>query len=303
MTSPIEATLDVEEIDVDLYRSKSLWKPPGARGVFGGQVLGLALVAASRTVSKDFLVHSLHTYFLLPGNNEIPILYRVQNYRDGSTFATRAVHATQNGKVIFLMSVSFQKPEEGLEFQFKMPSAPPPEKLANEEDRLKAWSKMDFPKKLQDFMKLRLSQPFPIEIKHCTSAKKLISGDYLEPYQMIWIKANGKLDDDLKFHQCVAAYASDHVFLTTALLPHGLHSFNPQLKQMATLSHSMYFHAPFRADEYMLFEMECPRMAGGRGLVTGRLFSRDGTLVCSCVQEGVIRVKNLDAFKQAQSKL
>ena len=278
-----------------MYRSRQLWVPPGSRGVFGGQVLGQALVAATKTAPDSFVVHSLHSYFLLPGDVSRPIIYRVGRPRDGSSFVTRSVEARQKGKVMFKMMVSFQRPEVfDLEHQYPMPSAPPPETLESEEDKLKQWVQMpNMPQKYHDLVATRLAQPIPIEIKHTQPMKVLSSKKHSQPRQLVWMRAKGDLGD-LKqtFHQCVAAYISDHVFLTTALLAHGMNSFHPKLKYMATLDHSMWFHAPFRADEPMLFEMESPRTGGNRGLVFGRLYTQDGRLAVSCTQEGLIRTKD-----------
>eukprot|EP00158_Paraphelidium_tribonemae_P003566 Partr_v1_DN26230_c1_g4_i3_m48220 putative Acyl-CoA thioesterase len=289
----IEKALDIEEIEVDLYVCrKDLWKPPGGRGVFGGQVIGQALVAATKSVPSEFVVHSLHCYFLRPGDSSQPIVYRVTRNRDGKAFATRSVHATQSSKVIFMMVCSFQVAESGLDHQIPMPDAPTPESLKSEEQKLNEWAERpDVPEKARNWMKRRLAEPFPIDIIRTLPWRKVIQGKPLEPRQKIWIRAKGTLGDNAAFHQCVAAYLSDHVFLTTSLLPHGLSAVSRELTHMATIDHSMWFHAPFRADDWMLFEMESPRTSGGRGLVFGKLYSRDGRLVVSCSQEGLIRTR------------
>ena len=194
---------------------------------------------------------------------------------------------------MFTMICSFQKREETtLEHQYPMPDAPEPETCPSEEESLMVWSKSPaVPTRLQPWIQLRLSQPIPIEIRH--TCPEVAAGLPRTPStsQSIWIRAKGPLPPSSTLHQCVAAYASDHVFLSTALLAHGLHTFHPRVAQIATLCHSMWFHAPFKADEWMLFVMESPRTGGNRGLVFGRLYTRDGRLVVSCSQEGVIRLK------------
>ncbi|KAJ3322329.1 Acyl-CoA thioesterase 8 [Blyttiomyces sp. JEL0837] len=315
--------LELETIDTDLFRSPSdrLWKPTGARGVFGGQIIGLALSAAVKTVPHDFVVHSFHCYFLLAGQSSLPILFTVERIRDGRSFVTRRVTAKQNGKSIFMCSCSFQIPEQSaLDHQHPMPKVPQPEELARQvnffefisakkavvvkhivllsshsnEELLK--SVIDNPKtpaKLSKYFELRLQEPFPVEFKPCTPPMRLrqiIQPEKTEPKQMVWMRAKGRLPDDLKFHQCVAAYTSDHYLLNTSLLIHGVNSFSdPQVTMIASLDHAIWFHAPFRADDWLLYEMESTRTAGGRGLCLGRVYTRDGTLVMSAAQEGVIR--------------
>ncbi|KAI3631338.1 hypothetical protein MIR68_010828 [Amoeboaphelidium protococcarum] len=297
--------LELEDIDVNLYRSKNkLWVPIGSHGVFGGQVLGQALVAANRSVPDPFVVHSLHSHFLLPGDPKVPIVFHVAESRDGKSFITRSVEAKQNGRAILIMTASFQRPEAfELEHQKPPPQAPPPQDVKSEEDRLKIWlNTPQIPSKYHDLISMRLTQPIPIEIKH-VSPKLSVKAEKTEPQQMIWIRAKGDLGDSKQtFHQAVVAYASDHILLTTALLPHGLNSLHPKLKYMATLNHSMWFHAPFRADEYLLYEMESPRTGQNRGLVFGRIYTQDGRLVVTCAQEGLIRTRSATSDKQ-QSKL
>ena len=293
----IADALEIESIEVDTFVApkNKLWKPPAGRGVFGGQVIGQALAAATETVPKQFLVHSFHSYFLRPGDSSQPIVYKVKRERNGTSFITRSVNAVQNGVIIYMMICSFQLQETGfmLEHQVPMPQGvPDPSTLKNEEQSLREWSENELvPSKLRDAMKIRLAEPFPIEIVRTIPLKLLLSDEKLEPRQRIWIRAQGDLGDNQAFHQCVAAYASDHLFLATSLLPHGYAAAQRKLTHMASIDHSMWFHAPFRADEWLLFDVESPRTANHRGLVFGKLYTRDGRLVMSCSQEGLIRTR------------
>lgn len=277
----------------DRFSSRQLWRPPGSRGVFGGDVIGQALVAATKTVPESFVVNSFHSYFMLAGDVNRTIEYLVDRTRDGRSFVTRTVDASQNGKTIFKMIASFQIPEKfELEHQLPMPDdVPLPESLDSEEDKLIEWSQTpNLPRRFKQMVEMRLNHPIPVIIKHTNLKNVMMSKSFERPHQMIWIKAKGDLSSSpLMFHQCAAAYASDHVFLTTALLAHGMNFLHPNLKYSSTIDHSMWFHAPFRVDEFLLFEMESPRMRGNRGLVIGRFFTRDGRLVMSCSQEGLIR--------------
>ncbi|KAI8919369.1 acyl-CoA thioesterase II [Powellomyces hirtus] len=300
LTTLIEQALELEEIDLNFFRSKTLWLPAGARGVFGGQVVGLALSAATRTVDPKYRVHSLHCYFLLPGDNTIPIIYRVNRSRDGKSYVTRHVTAEQRGKSIFTLTCSFQSGESSaLEHQYPMPDVLPPEQLKSTEEKLQHM--MDHPRvgvipKLREQFKMRLEEPIPIDIRDCHGlqrARDLVRPPRKEPKQYLWMRAKGTLPDDPAFHNCVAAYCSDHYLLTTAALAHGLTSFsNPRLSMLASLDHAVWFHAPFRADEWLLYEMESSRTINGRGLCFGRIYTRDGRLVVSTAQEGVIRAES-----------
>ncbi|KAI8826822.1 acyl-coenzyme A thioesterase 8-like protein [Fimicolochytrium jonesii] len=295
----IEQGLELEEIDLNLFRSKRLWLPTGARGVFGGQVVGLALAAASRTVDKRFRVHSLHCYFILPGDNTVPIIYRVDRTRDGKTYATRSIKAEQRGKSIFVLTCSFQAGESSpLEHQYPMPDVRPPEELPSNEEKLQHW--LHHPRigsipKYKENLEMRLQEPIPIDIRDCHGlprARELLHPRKQEPKQYIWMRAKGTLPDDPAIHNCVAAYCSDHYLLTTSLLTHGISNLsNPRLTMLASLDHAVWFHAPFRADEWLLYEMESSRTVANRGLCFGRIYTRDGRLVVSTAQEGVIRTE------------
>jgi acyl-CoA thioesterase-2 len=277
------STLDLERLEHNLFRGRS--PQNGWQRVFGGQVVGQALVAADRTVdAQDRLPHSLHAYFLLPGDPKIPIIYEVDRIRDGGSFTTRRVVAIQHGHAIFSMSVSFHKSEPGLEHQIAMPDVPPPEDLPSEaqlKDRLLPL--------LPDVMRAYWERDRPIELRPVETGRYL-SGEKGEPRQNIWIKANGSLPDDFRLHQCILAYASDFSLLDTALIAHGRVIFDPKM-MLASLDHAVWFHRPFRADEWLLYAQDSPSGQSARGFCRGSIFSRDGKLVASVAQEGLIRVR------------
>ncbi len=273
--------LDIEPIEVNIFRGVS--PKDDRQRVFGGQVAGQALVAAARTVGEERLVHSLHAYFLRPGDPSIPILYEVDRIRDGRSFTTRRVVAIQHGKAIFNLSASFQVSEEGLEHDFDMPDVPPPEGLPDRRTRLAA----RFADRLGDVGDL-LDRPQAIDTR-------VIDWDFddraesLPPYQNVWLRADGDLPDDPLLHTIVLTYASDMTLLDTALLPHAGSWFDPTLF-MASLDHAMWFHRSFRADRWLLYSQDTPTATRGRGLARGLVFTQEGTLVASVVQEGLIRV-------------
>jgi acyl-CoA thioesterase-2 len=279
--------LDLEEIEVNVFRGQS--PKEDRQRVFGGQVAGQALVAAGRTVD-GLVVHSLHAYFLRPGDTSFPILYEVDRIRDGKSFATRRVVAVQHGKAIFHLSGSFQKPEPGLEHQIPMPEAPDPESLPAGEHRLQSLAKRMPPERMTKEMRSWLERPRPIDMRLVNPAKNPFEPEKRPPRQMVWLRANGKLPDVPLLHHCVAAYASDMSLLDTATLPHGIAwaFMNPDY-QMASLDHAMWFHRPFRADEWLLYAEESPSSSGARGFAMGHLFTRDGRLVVSVAQEGLLR--------------
>ena len=269
--------LDLEELEVNIFRGRS--PQEDRQRVFGGQVAGQALVAAGRTV-ESHVVHSLHAYFLRAGDPKIPILYEVDRIRDGKSFSTRRVVAIQRGRAIFHLSASFQKVEDGPEHQIAMPAAPDP-------DGLPPWA---------DWMGERLGG-MPEPIKQWLLRDRPIEVRYVKPEsdqrnparQLVWIRARGRLPDaPLLLHQCVVAYASDLTLLDTAQLPHGIVWADPRY-QVASLDHAMWFYRPFRADEWLLYVQESPCATGARGFCTGNLFTRDGKLVVSVAQEGLMR--------------
>jgi len=274
------ATLDLEEVEVNFFRGRS---PKEFRQrVFGGQVAGQALVAAGRTVERG-LVHSLHAYFLRPGDPSVPILYSVDRIRDGKSFTTRRVVAIQHGRAIFQLSASFQPLEDGPAHHMPMPEAPPPESLPTFEERM--GRDLD---ELPADVRRWLTRDRPIETRHVDWANPFKPVPR-PPRQRVWIRASGTLPSDAPLlHQCVVAYASDLTLLDTATLPHAI-AWNDARYMMASLDHAMWFHGPFRADEWLLYAQESPVASGARGLCMGHLFRRDGALVVSVVQEGLVR--------------
>lgn len=274
--------LDLEQIEVNIFRGvspKDRWQR-----VFGGQVLGQALVAASRTVDQR-VCHSLHAYFIRPGDPRVPILYEVDRARDGKSFTTRRVVAIQHGEQIFNLAASFQVPEDGLEHQFDMPQVPGPETLEPEEDRRRRLAHQ-----LPEAVREHFTKPGPIDVRPVEEDEDLINPKKAPPYQDIWMKAKGSMPDDLALHQCVLAYASDMSLLDTCLIPHGVSWFSGRL-QSASLDHAMWFHRPFRVDDWILYSHDSPRAGGARGFNRGLMFARDGALVASVAQEGLIRLR------------
>lgn len=274
--------LDLEEIERNIFRART--GDIGSGSVFGGQVLAQALVAAGRTVESDRFAHSLHGYFILPGDVEAPIVYFVDRLRDGKSFATRRVTAIQHGKAIFNMAASFQVQEAGVEHQIDMPDVPGPEGLPRELDLIRSIAE-----RIPEPLRAIYTQDSPIEFRPVVSIDPF-RPDRRPPLKHVWLRAVGDLPAGLLEHQGVLAYASDCGLLGTALLPHGLSFQQPQL-QAATLDHALWFHRPFRVDEWLLYTSDSPIAAGARGFTRGSLFTRDGTLVASVVQEGLLRVR------------
>jgi acyl-CoA thioesterase-2 len=271
--------LNLEELEVNIFRGRS----PGEnrQRVFGGQVAGQALVAAGRTVERGS-VHSLHAYFLRPGDPTKPILYEVDRIRDGRTFTTRRVVAIQHGKAIFNLAASFQPDEVGPEHQIPMPEAPDPDTLPPVEEHL-ARLKDSVPREVYEWM----TRERPITVRPVVAGNPFRPTKRL-PRQLVWIRAKRRLPDDPLLHQCVVVYASDMTLLDTATLPHAI-AWNDPGYVMASLDHAMWFHRPFRADEWLLYVQESPAAHGARGFTMGHLFTRDGKLVASVAQEGLIR--------------
>jgi acyl-CoA thioesterase-2 len=268
--------LDLESIEVNIFRGT---QPKEERQrVFGGQVAGQALMAAGRTVDHGE-VHSLHAYFLRPGDPTVPILYEVDRIRDGRSFTTRRVVAIQHGRAIFNMSASFHDAESGIEHQFPMPDVPPPEELAPMHERLAPW---------RDELADWFERPHPIDQRYIGELPWKHT-EASEPYQRLWIRADGELPDDPLLHACVAAYASDMSLFDTILQPHPVRWDDPTFMG-ASLDHCMWFHRPFRADEWLLYDTDSPVAVNARGLARGFLFDRSGQLVVSLVQEGLARV-------------
>ncbi|WP_349358656.1 acyl-CoA thioesterase II [Stappia sp.] len=275
--------LDLEVLEHNLFRGMS--PQVGWQRVFGGQVIGQALVAASRTVPEDRAVHSLHAYFLRPGDPSVPIVYEVDRIRDGGSFTTRRVVAIQHGQAIYSMSASFQTREDGLDHQIDMPEVPGPDDLPSEAE-LKEKFLAHAPEPVRRYWERdRPIELRPVDLTHYFSRKKLT------PAQNVWVRASASLPDDPRLHACVLAYASDMTLLDTALFAHGTSVFDPNL-QVASLDHAMWFHRPFRADEWLLYSEDSPAASGGRGFTRGSLYDRDGRLVASVVQEGLIRLRD-----------
>lgn len=272
--------LKLEVIEQGIYRGQS--QDLGFRALFGGQVMGQALSAAQETVSEDRLVHSLHSYFLRAGDASKPVVYEVEDIRNGASFSTRRVQAIQNGKAIFYMTASFQKPEQGFEHQDTMPKVPKPDGIPSYNDFLFE-NQAVLPKALRE----KLLAEKPIEIRPIQQYNWLKPDKTESNYQM-WLKTNGSLPDDLRNHSCMLAYASDFHFLPASLLPHGASHLLPNF-QIATVDHAMWFHRPFRFDDWLLYSIDSPSASNGRGLVRGQIFNRQGELVASTMQEGVIR--------------
>ncbi|MEQ9720537.1 acyl-CoA thioesterase II [Yersinia alsatica] len=273
--------LDLEKIEEGIFRGQS--EDLGLRQVFGGQVVGQAIYAAKQTVPIDRLVHSFHSYFLRPGDSSKPIIYDVETLRDGNSFSARRVSAIQNGKPIFYMTASFQSQEEGLEHQNTMPDVPPPEGLMSETEIARQFAHL-IPEKVRE----KFIGHQPIEMRPVKFHNPL-QGSVEEPNRYVWFRANGKMPDELRVHQYLLGYASDFNFLLTALQPHGIGFLEPGV-QIATIDHSMWFHRPFRLDDWLLYAVESTSASGARGFVRGQIYTREGVLIASTVQEGVIRL-------------
>jgi acyl-CoA thioesterase-2 len=276
--------LDLEQLEVNLFRGRSpevTWQR-----VFGGQVIGQALVAACRTV-EGRPPHSLHAYFLLPGDPKVPIIYEVDRIRDGKSFTTRRVIAIQHGHAIFSMSASFHADEPGMTHQAKMPEVPKPDELPGESEIKQRVLPM-----VPDPVRRYFERERPIELRP-VEFERYLGKKFEDGRFHVWIRATGKLPDDPAIHQCVLAYASDMTLLDSALIPHGRTVFEKSI-MAASLDHALWFHRPFRADEWLLYAQDSPNMGGGRGFSRGLIFASDGTLVASVAQEGLVRERRLD---------
>lgn len=272
--------LDLERIELDIFRGQSMrtrWQR-----VFGGQVAGQALVAAGRTVEADRHVHSLHSYFIRPGDSAKPIVYEVDRVRDGRSFSTRRVIGKQDGQAIFSLSASFQLLQDGIDHHSPMPEAPDPESLPSVHNRfgetseaIESWRRM----------------PKPIDLRYVDDPT-WVQRDKgpRDGLTRVWMRADGSLPDDPLVHVCVLTYASDMTLLDSVLARHAL-AFGVDDVTMASLDHAMWFERPFRADEWLLYSTQSPSASGGRGLASGRFYTRAGTQVVSVVQEGMIRVR------------
>jgi acyl-CoA thioesterase-2 len=272
--------LDLEQLELNLFRGRS--PQVGWQRVFGGQVIGQALVAACRTVDGR-QPHSLHAYFLLPGDPTVPIIYEVERTRDGRSFTTRRVKAIQHGSTIFTLSASFHVDEPGLSHQMVMPKVPSPDELPSEAT-IRGTVLPMMPKAVRSYFE----HERPIELRPVEFARYL-SREPRAPVFNVWIRATGSLPDDPAVHHCVLAYASDMTLLDSTLVAHGRTVFERDV-QAASLDHALWFHRPFRADEWLLYSQDSPFTGGARGFARGLIFTQAGELVASVAQEGLIRL-------------
>ena len=275
--------LDLEQIEENIFRGRS--RSAVVPRVFGGQVAAQALVAAGRTVPDDRFAHSLHSYFLRTGDPGAPIIYTVDRIGDGRSFTTRRVVAVQHGKPIFHLSASFQKHEEGFDHQTRMPSAPDPVTLPTAEERLPSYEHLD-----RDVVEKILEARAAVDLRYVDDPPYGRYGEPREPRSQVWFRTNGKLADDPLLHVCLATYVSDMTLLDSILLAHGRGGWAVGDVVGASLDHAMWFHRPFRADEWLLYDQESPSASGGRGLGQARIYTQDGQLAISVIQEGVVRV-------------
>ncbi len=293
VVSELIELLSLERLEDNLFRGQS--RDIGTKYVFGGQVLGQALSAAQATMEQPRDAHSLHAYFLRAGDIEHPIVYDVDRTRDGGTFSVRRVTAIQHGQVIFFCAASFQERETGAEHQLSMPEVPrpedidpapaiPPEVLATLPTKVQRW----------------LDRMGPFEFRHVYPRDEL-NPPKRPPYQQVWFRLAEKVGDAPELHRALLAYASDFHLLGTATFPHGISYYQPNV-QMASLDHALWFHRPFRADDWLLYSIDSPSAQGSRGLARGLVYDRHGKLVASTAQEGLIRVTAGDASSHVPAK-
>ncbi len=280
-TADLLALLELEQLEVNLFRGES--RDIGSPQVFGGQVLGQALTAASRTVDGR-IVHSLHAYFLRRGDFNAPIVYEVDRSRDGHSFSNRRVIAIQHGEQIFNMTASFQVVEDGLDHQIDMPKVPPPEELPDMLELLRA-RKDQLPERVQRLVE----KPRPFEFRMVQPLPDLTVPWTRPPVRQVWFRLPDRIPDDESLHRRLLAYVSDYYLLDTAVLPHGI-SFLTAKAIMASIDHAVWFHRPLRVDDWLLYALDSPSASGARGFGRGSVFARDGRLVASTAQEGLVRV-------------
>jgi acyl-CoA thioesterase-2 len=277
--------LDIEQIEENIFRGRS--RSAVVPRVFGGQVAAQALVAAGRTVPEDRLAHSLHAYFLRPGDPGAPIVYTVDRMNDGRSFTARRVVAVQHGQPIFALSASFQRHEEGFEHQTPMPLSVDPVTLPTSEERLRGYGHLD-PEVVEKLLEAREA----IDLRYVDEPPYGTFGEPREPHSQVWFRTNGKLSgaiDEPLLHVVLATYVSDMTLLDSVLLAHGRGGWAVGDVVGASLDHAMWFHRPFRADEWLLYDQESPSAHGGRGLGQARIYTQDGQLAISVIQEGVVR--------------
>ncbi len=279
------AQLDLERLEDNLFRGQSA--DIGGKSVFGGQVIGQALVAAGRTVDTTRVPHSLHAYFLLPGDMAAPIVYEVDRIRDGRSFTARRVQAIQHGRPILSMIASFQTSEPGFAHQFPMPQVPSPEELQPFAQLREGWLATAEAQALPERMREAMRRPSPIEFRPVEPRNPLRPAPG-EPRQAIWFRTIDRVPDDPMLHRCLLAYASDHNLMPTALVPHGKSWFSPGM-MVASLDHALWFHRDGRVDDWLLYSMDSPSAQGARGLARGLIHDRQGRLVASVAQEGLMR--------------
>ncbi len=279
-TQILTETLELEKLEENLFRGLS--PDVGWQRVFGGQVIAQALVASQRTVPNDRHVHSLHAYFMRPGDPSIPIIYEVDRIRDGHSFTTRRVVAIQHGKAIFSLSASFQTDEDGFEHQIEMPDIPGPQESPGEEALLASYLE-DAPQAVKNYW----TRPRPIELRP-VNMEDYFQRKSGEPVQRIWVRATGPAPESRQLQAALLAYLSDMTLLDTSLYAHGTSVFDSNI-QAASLDHAMWFHRPADLSDWMLYTQDSPSAQSARGMTRGSLFSRDGTLIATVAQEGLIR--------------
>ena len=280
-TEDLAAVLKLERIEKNLFRGVS--PDDGFPRIFGGLVIAQALLAAYETVPER-ICHSLHAYFIRPGDIRLPVIYEVDFARDGGSFTTRRVTAIQNGEQIFNLAASFQTLEDGFEHQFDMPIAPEPLTVPTELERLK-----DLGDRAPRGLVRQAEKPRPIDVRW-PDPQSFVDPKKMAPHKDVWMRAKAPIGDDVKMQQAALAYASDMAFMETALRPHALVWTTPGL-QAASLDHAMWFHRPFDFNEWVLFSQDSPSASQGRGLVRGQMYAKDGTLVASVAQECLMRIK------------
>ena len=285
--------LDLEALEQRLFRGSS--RDIGGKSVFGGQVAGQAMVAATRTVDPSQQAHSMHGYFLRPGDMQAAIVYEVDNIRDGKSFATRRVQAIQHGRPIFSMLVSFHVAETGYTHQMPIPDVPGPEELVSHDELRHEW--VDALDRVPESLREAVGREVAIDMR-AVKPWNMLAPDKREPIQHVWFKAKAPLPDDQALHRAVLTYASDFGLLATSLFPHGVSFFTPGM-QMASIDHALWFHRDLKVDDWLLYAMDSPGAQDARGLSRGLIFNRDGQLVASVAQEGLIRQREPQPKKGA----
>lgn len=285
MTNVLNQLVDVLKLkQLDELHFEGCSEDLGFRNVFGGQVCGQAMMAAYQTV-EQLQAHSMHGYFLRAGDPNLPIQYEAQIIRDGSSFSARRIIARQYDKEIFTLNVSFQKPEKGFEHQFNMPDTTEPEVLLSELEMRRRFKHL-----IPEHLREQFTRDRPIEIRPVNPIN-YSNPDVRAPYKQNWFRAVGKLPDDLALHHCILAYASDFGLLGTSMLPHGV-SFAQKDMQVTSLDHAIWFHRPFRVDEWLLYDMDSPSASNGRGFNRGNIYNQKGHLIASVCQEALIRKRS-----------